>query len=444
MKICLSIILLIVAASAYGQKSDDVLATAKGHIFSAKSLSPEGQKILAGKDSAIENARTRLLAEMIAEIVLDLEAKASNTTAEKLIDAIEAKVPQPTNAQIQAVYEANRAALGSKTLDQVRQQIVDFLQSEPRQKAVDAYIQVLRAKHKVVLGKSINAPDLKSLESVVTIGTKSISVQEFESENRLALHDIAAHHFEDVKSDLEAAVLSALVAEEAKARSTDASGIIAAEITNKLRDYSDEERADLESALQKRLFAKYEVKLLIKEPPPVVQNISTDDDPVLGKTTAPVTVVMFSDFQCSACARTHPVLTRVMAEFGDKVRFVVRDFPLENIHENAFRAAVAANAANAQGKFFEFIDVLYRNQDALDNASLRKYAAELGLNAKQFEIDLGSEKAAAEIRKDKADGTTYGVSGTPTIFINGIKLHRLSADSFRDAIENALVQKSAR
>jgi len=147
---------------------------------------------------------------------------------------------------------------------------------------------------------------------------------------------------------------------------------------------------------------------------------------------------MFTDFQCPACSGTHPVLKQTLATYGDKIHFVVRDFPLENIHKNAFQAALAANAARAQGKFFEYAEILYQNQDALDKASLLKYAAQLGLNAKQFELDFTDARVKAEIQKDQADGRSYGVSGTPTIFVNGVKVQRLSADSFRRAIDRAL------
>ena len=129
-----------------------------------------------------------------------------------------------------------------------------------------------------------------------------------------------------------------------------------------------------------------------------------------------------------------------MAEYGNKVRLVVRDNPLENIHPDAFAAAVAANAAHAQGKYFEYIELLYRNQNALDAASLKRYAAEVGLNAKQFDIDLTRENAAAEIRKDLADGDAYGVGGTPTLYVNGVKVHSLSAGAFRRAIDRALAK----
>jgi protein-disulfide isomerase len=147
---------------------------------------------------------------------------------------------------------------------------------------------------------------------------------------------------------------------------------------------------------------------------------------------------MFGDFQCSACSRTHPVLQKVIGAFPGKIRFVARDFPLENIHENAFRAALAAGAANVQGKFWEYGELLYHNQDNLDAESLKKYAAQVGLNVRQFEIDSTSEKTAAEVRKDMSDGVAYGITGTPTIFVNGVMVRHLSASDFRDAIENAL------
>jgi protein-disulfide isomerase len=149
-------------------------------------------------------------------------------------------------------------------------------------------------------------------------------------------------------------------------------------------------------------------------------------------------VVMFADFQCSACSATEPVLKKVLAEYPGKIRYVMRDFPLETIHANAFNAALAAYAAEQQGKFFEYGDILFTHQDALDADSLKKYAAQIGLNVQQFTVDSNSEKARAEVQHDIADGTAYGVTGTPTIFVNGVKVRRLSADDFRDAIDNAL------
>ncbi len=117
---------------------------------------------------------------------------------------------------------------------------------------------------------------------------------------------------------------------------------------------------------------------------------------------------------------------------------MVRDYPLTQAHKNAFKAAEAANAAFAQGKFFEYAEVLYNNQDSLDIVNLKRFADELGLNKTKFNADLDSGKFAAEIKKDMADGDEYGLGSTPTIFINGIKVRSLSAQAFKREIERAL------
>ena len=133
-----------------------------------------------------------------------------------------------------------------------------------------------------------------------------------------ALNEFEHHFYESIRADLEISILNALIGEEAKAKNVETREIIASEVTDKLRDFSDEEREKLESALMDRLFGKYQVKILLKEPPVVAQSISVDGEPSIGSSSAPVTIVMFSDYQCPACARTHPVLKRVMAEFSGK------------------------------------------------------------------------------------------------------------------------------
>ena len=185
-----------------------------------------------------------------------------------------------------------------------------------------------------------------------------------------------------------------------------------------------------------RLRKSADVRWLITEPPAPVQNVSVDDDPTRGDANAAVTIVEFTDFQCPACAAMHPVLEEVLKSYGNKVRFVVRDFPLSQ-HEYARKAAEAANAANAQGKYFEYIALLFKNQKALDVPSLKKYASELGLNRARFDAALDRGTYAAEVNKDIEDGEIYGVGSTPTIFINGIQLRTLSAEGLREAIDRA-------
>lgn len=424
--------------AAYPQNSSDVLATATNLTFTPTSLSPDGQKFFNNQKAAAANARLDIFSQMLTDALLEAEAKSKNISVEALIETGMKQIPVPSAAEIKAVYDANRAAFGNKTIEAARPEIIDYLHHQAEQKSLQTLVDSLKARHKLVLGKDVNAPDLKPMESLASVNGKSISAQEFEEVNKIALYEIRAQIADQIMDELEDSILNKLVEEEAKSRSIGAGELYAAEITNKMRDFSDEEKAGLQIAFKKLLFAKFNVKILMKEIEPLVQNISVDDDPSLGSAAAPVNVVMFTDFQCPACAATHPVLKTIIAEYGGKVRFTVRDFPLASIHENAFRSALAANAANAQGKFFEFTEVLYLNQSALDAASLSKYAASVGLNVKRFEIDLSSEKIAAEVRKDMADGKLYGIGGTPAIFVNGVKVRRLSAEAFRRAVDAAL------
>jgi protein-disulfide isomerase len=208
-------------------------------------------------------------------------------------------------------------------------------------------------------------------------------------------------------------------------------------VRNQIATYlQNESRQRIEKDLSARLRKGADIRWLISEPPQLVQNISLDDDPSRGEATAPVTVVEFTDFQCPACAAMHPVLEEVLKSYGNKVRFVVRDFPL-NQHEWARKAAEAANAANAQGKFFEYIAVLFKNQKALDVPSLKKYASEVGLDRARFDAALDRGVYAAEVQKDVEDGEMYGVGSTPTIFVNGVQLRVLSDEGLRAAIDRA-------
>lgn len=160
------------------------------------------------------------------------------------------------------------------------------------------------------------------------------------------------------------------------------------------------------------------------EPQPSRLQVSADDDPVKGAENAPVTIIEFSDFQCSFCGRfftqTLPSLEKEYIETG-KVKLVYRDFPL-SMHENAQKAAEAAECADEQGKFWEYHDKIFKNQNALDTASLKQYAEDLGLDTTKFNDCLDSNKMASEVQNDFSDGQSYGGSGTPTFFINGQKL----------------------
>jgi len=190
----------------------------------------------------------------------------------------------------------------------------------------------------------------------------------------------------------------------------------------------------------KTLRKKYNVTLKVKKPQGKVITVKVaDDDASKGSKSAKVTVVEFSDFQCPFCKRASTNWTAIVKEYGDKVRYVYKNFPLVQIHESAYKAAMAALCMNDQGKFFEYHDKLFANNTALGEADLKKYVGEVNGDVKKFEACLKSEKYKTKIDQDMADGQKYGVSGAPTYFINGnMVVGAVSFDELKQAIDGAM------
>ena len=144
-----------------------------------------------------------------------------------------------------------------------------------------------------------------------------------------------------------------------------------------------------------------------------------DRDHAHGLATAPVTLVEYGDYECPYCGAAYPIVKEVQRRLGDTLRFVFRNFPLAEMHPHAQHAAEAAEAAGAQGHFWPMHDLLYEHQRALDDAHLRRYAAELGLDEGRFDRELSGHAYAGRVREDVVSGARSGVNGTPTFFING-------------------------
>lgn len=160
------------------------------------------------------------------------------------------------------------------------------------------------------------------------------------------------------------------------------------------------------------------------------------NDHIEGKENAPVTLVEYGDFQCPDCGRVYPIVKEIQKIKGNKLKFVFRNFPLSQIHEHAFRAACAAEAAGKQGKFWEMYNLLLENQEALDEEDLLSYAKNLNLDIKQFKKDIESDGIIKKVKEDFMGGVRSGVSGTPTFFINGRRFDEpCELDLLRKAID---------
>ena len=187
----------------------------------------------------------------------------------------------------------------------------------------------------------------------------------------------------------------------------------ALEIRNYLMGRSrDAAFANLLSTLRK----EYGFKSMVE---PDRTKVETQGHPSKGPANAPVTIVEFSDFECPYCGGLFPTLRRVEETYKEKIRIVYRQFPLNNIHPHAQKAAEASLCANDQDKFWQLHDAMFIDQQNLTIEDLKSKAATLSLNATTFSSCLDSSKHAAVIRDSIAEGSKAGVDGTPALFING-------------------------
>src|SRR5262249_40324452 len=174
-------------------------------------------------------------------------------------------------------------------------------------------------------------------------------------------------------------------------------------------------------------------------------DVSSDPARVRGDSTAPVTIIEFSDFQCPFCSKAYPIIKEVLAKYPGKVKLAFRDFPLRQLHPEAQSAAEAARCAGDQGKFWEYHDALFANPEMLNREALVARAQVLKLDVSVFESCLASGRFKAAIEEDIQAGTVARVNGTPAFFVNGIPLSGAqSLAVFEKTINEELLRIGAR
>jgi len=465
--------------------TSEVLATVNGEAITRASIDADvSQTISQARDPFLEAfyqdpeketaaARKRALEARINSLLIATEAKKLRKTTEEFQEIeITNRLQPPTDQEIAEVYEANRAAFGSAAFADVRPQIINYLRSRRIEELYANLANRLRMTNLVTKGADVNAPNLAPGTVLASVGGTPITAGILNERMKPYIFKLRSQIYDIQKSILDRKINDMLLIAEAAKKNVRPEEIVRAEITDQhkspteieIKKFYDENREritgdlsssragisqylehqdqdKLERALSDRLRAGASFRILLPEPQAPVQVISKDDDPSRGDQNATVTVVEFTDFECTACGAMYPVLEEVLLSYGKSVHFVVRDFPLV-MHANSRRAAEAANAAHAQGKFFEYIDLLFKNQKALDDDSLKKYAGAVGLDRKRFDAELDNGTHAAEVQHDVEDGEMYGIDSTPTIFINGVRLRDFSAAGLRAAIDRAMGKTS--
>jgi protein-disulfide isomerase len=208
-----------------------------------------------------------------------------------------------------------------------------------------------------------------------------------------------------------------------------------------IRDYLHKQKIEAQKALFfKSLRSKAKVITYLKAPPVFRAQLSVAGEPFKGFEKAPVTIVKFEDFQCPFCKRVQPALKELLSHYNDKVKLVHKDLPLESIHPESRQAAEAARCAYEQGKFWEYHDELYANSPKASADNLKSYAKQVGLNVDSFDACFASRKYKAIVQQDLSEGMQLGLSGTPTIFING---REISGNQSRATFEGIIDEELA-
>jgi protein-disulfide isomerase len=302
----------------------------------------------------------------------------------------------------------------------------------------------------LLLGLGISLPALAASEPLAEVDGIAITSEEVEKPLAPQVSKLEEQIYNLKRQKLEALIDDKLLEKEAAKRKLTVPTLLDAEVTSKVGLVTEQEiekfyqenkaqikgeqgqvREQIRSYLQnqklnakrdeflKSLRSQAKVVINLKPPPVLRVEISADGAPFKGPAKAPVTIVEFSDFHCPFCRRVIPTLTQIESKYGDKIKLVFRDFPIEGLHPGATKAHEAARCANEQGKFWPYHDKLFAGPPKSSPEIFKAFAKELGLDVASFETCFDAGKYQADIKKDIEEGNRVGVTGTPAFFING-------------------------
>ena len=375
---------------------------------------PYLQDYYADPAKAVREARARAVDARVASMLIAAEAKKHGKLPNDIIEAeVNAKVGPPSEQDIQAAYNANRSQLGGADLESVRPDLVNFLRNQQKQTLYAGLVNRLKMTNVISKNGDVNAANLAPGTVLVSVNGDPLRVDSINERMKSYVYKMQSRIYSIKKDILDRRINDLLIVAEANKRKIAPEEIVRTEITDKVKAPTDAEvsrfyeenkaniktdlagarvaianylqqqqQEQLEVTLANKLRTGGNLKILLKEPEAPLMNISLGNGASRGDVNSPVIVVEFTDFQCSACGGMYPIVEEVLKSYGPRVHFVMRNFPLTTVHPNAYNAAQAAEAAKAQGKYWEYIDVLFKNQTTLDRDSLKKYAAQVGLDRK--------------------------------------------------------------
>lgn len=449
----------------------EILATVNGEKIARKNLNPYTQARVTELQQKIIEARSRELEFQINSFLLEAEAHKRGTSTMKLLrEEVVGKTEEPTEAEALAFYTKHKDEIPGEFKD-VKGDIILYLKSQSQAELAKKLADTLRAAASLkILSQTITPPanEAEKARVFAIVNGSNITSRNIEESLLPMIAKVQEQVYSLRRDDVETQINDILLTNEAKKQGVATQELLDAvtqakvapitdgaaqkfydenkdkinrafpEVKEEIVQYLAQREVDkLTASFAKRLRQGAAIQIFITPSEAPALKIATDNQPAKGNLSAKVTVIEFTDFQCPSCARQHPILERVMAEYGDRVKLVVRDYPLSQ-HENAMKAAEAAEAAREQGKYWEYAALLFSNQSALQPDKLKQYADRLGLDRAKFDSALDSGKFTESVERDKLDGDRLGVDSTPTLYVNGRLVADTSYEGLKAMIEAAL------
>jgi len=455
-----------------------VLATVNGTVVTAEEIDALIEDQLRALRERIDQAWANELDLQINSRLLDAEANKLGITATDLLrQEVVSKIEEPTEAEADAYFAKNRDRFGGE-LEEAREAVMAELRFQRHRKRAGSFAERLRSRAKLAMIIEKPTPPATPAQRgqvLAVVNDEEITLGDIEDSLKALVFEIEEQIYLRRKAAVDLKVNDLLLQAEAKKRQTSSEAFLEAELGARTKPVTEsdartffeanEERLGLDwsnedhrvellrylherearnagTAFAEELRAGVSIEMSLEPPASPVYDIATEGEPARGSPTAPVTIVEFVDFECASCAETEAALEKLMTDYGANLRLVARDFPLRQKHPNAYRAALAAEAAREQGKYWEYRRLLFQNQKALGVDNLKAYARDLGLDGARFDAALKQKRFAEPIDKDLQAGLRFGVRSTPTLFVNGRAVREHGYAPLKAAIDEALASVS--
>lgn len=451
----------------------DVAAIVNGVVISTDAVDARASAELAAIATALADARVRQLQLEINQRLLNNAARrAGLTPAALLLRDVHDRVADPTDADARAYYDA--APPESRgDWPAARDPIKHYLRRVAEAATTRDFLTRLRRAATIT---SVDPETLRSARPddphrvLATVNAEPITVADL----RAALTPIVEHAdqraYRARRKAAQAIIDETLIAQQALLQGLTPDTLIAREVNARtatitefdarrfydrnpgpqtpdvrtpdglkriMQSLTEQERSRARADYTASLRARAAATILLRPPPRPIYNIDTTDQPSLGPIDAPISIVAFVDYQCSSCAWLHEHLQDLMTAYPNTIRITALDCPLDR-HPHAYRAAIAAEAARAQGLYWEYTAQLFEHRSALSDEFLTTLARRMNLDMDLFHSDITGTDAAENVQADRITAMRLGVDATPAVFIDGRRIPLDGPDSVTTALRQTL------